>query len=291
MPVSRRDFLKATSALAAAFGLRAMGPGSVMASEEGTSVVWLQAQGCTGCSISLLNSITAGTAEDLIPSTVDLAFHPTLMASAGPNAVAAATAAKHAGAYVLVVEGAIPTGADGKYCHLWPGMTARDGVRQFAAKAEHVVAVGTCAAYGGIPASVPAGGANPTEARGVSQVVEGGSIINVPGCPPHPDWIVGAIAGLLGGVVPALDAFGRPDAYFSDTIHDHCYYDAEDYCREEEGCKGQITHGNCPAVRWNGGTLGWRNVNWCGGARSPCQGCTHPEFPDRMLPFHDEVDD
>ena len=142
MPVSRRDFLRATSALAGAFGLRAMGAGSVSASEEGSSVVWLQAQGCTGCSISLLNSVTAGTAEDLLPSTVDLAYHSTLMGSAGPNAVAAATAAKNAGGYVLVVEGAVPTGADGKYCYLWPGTTARDGVREFAAKAEHVVAVG-----------------------------------------------------------------------------------------------------------------------------------------------------
>ena len=175
MPISRRDFLQATSAVAAAFGLRAIGPGAVSASEQRPSVVWLQAQGCTGCSISLLNSMTGGTAEDLFRTTVEVTYHPTLMASAGPNAVAAATAAKNAGGYVLVVEGAVPTGADGKYCYLWPGTTAWEGVREFAAKAEHIVAVGTCAAYGGIPASMPADGANPTGARGVSHVVAGRS--------------------------------------------------------------------------------------------------------------------
>ncbi len=287
MAVSRRDFLRATSALAGALGLGALGAGHVDGAEKGTPVVWLQGQGCTGCSISLLNSITAGTAEDLLRSTVELAFHPTLMASAGPNAVAAATAAKEGGGYVLVVEGAVPTAAEGKCCYLWPETTAWDGVREFARKAAHVVAVGTCAAYGGIPAS----GANPSGARGVSEVVEGRPVINVPGCPPHPDWIVGTVAGLLGGEVPPVDEFGRPQAYFSDTVHDRCPYDAEDYCREEQGCKGQITHGNCPAARWNGGTLGWQNPNWCVGARSPCQGCTHPEFPDGVLPFHAEVDD
>ncbi len=289
MPVSRRDFLRATSALAAAFGLRAVGPGAAWAAEEKASVVWLQAQGCTGCSVSLLNSVTGGTAEELLRSAVDLTYHPTLMPSAGPNAVAAAAAARDAGGYVLVVEGAVPTGADGKYCYLWPGTTARDGVRQFAVQAAHVLAVGTCAAYGGIPASVPAGGANPTGARGVSKVLDGRPVINIPGCPPHPDWIVGTIASLLSGEVPARDELGRPNAYFSDTIHDQCYYDAEDYCREEQGCKGLITHGNCPGVRWNGGMLGFRNVNWCVGARSPCQGCTHPGFPDKVLPFHREV--
>ena len=52
MSVSRRDFLRATSALAAAFGLRAIGPGAVWAGEEKAAVVWLHAQGCTGGSVS-----------------------------------------------------------------------------------------------------------------------------------------------------------------------------------------------------------------------------------------------
>ena len=160
MSASRREFLKASTALAAAFGLRAVGEAA--AAEETPSVIWLQAQGCTGCSISLLNSLTCGTAEDLLRETMHLQFHPTLMAAAGPNAVAAALAARRTGGYVLVVEGAIPTAAGGDYCYLWPGTTAWDGVRDFAARAKHVVAVGTCAAYGGIAASEPPHGINPT---------------------------------------------------------------------------------------------------------------------------------
>lgn len=292
MTLSRRDFVKASSALAAAFGLQLAGVDEATAGESTTPLIWLQAQGCSGCSTSLLNTLTAGKLEDLLCSKLDLEFHPTLMAAAGPNAIAATTRAKNAGGYLLVVEGAIPTGANGKYCYLWPGVTACDGVREFAAKARYVLAVGTCAAYGGIPASRPPHGRNPTGAKGVSGVVQGKTVVNVPGCPPHPDWIVGTIASLLSGVVPARDAHGRPEAYFSNTVHNRCPYEdsfAEKYCLEDAGCKGEITYGNCPAVRWNGTEPGAVGINWCIGARSPCLGCTQPEFPDGMLPFHAEV--
>ena len=257
-------------------------------------MLWLQAQGCTGCSISLLNSLTCGTAEDLLRETMQLKFHPTLMAAAGPNAVAAAMASRKTGGYVLVVEGAIPTGAGGDYCHLWPGTTAWDGVRDFAARAKYVVAVGTCAAYGGIAASSPPHGVNPTGAQAVSAVVRDTPIINVPGCPPHPDWIVGTIASLLRGSVPARDSRGRPRKYFSTTICERCPCDDghnEQGCLEDRGCKGAVTLGNCPLKKWNNAQPDRPGVNWCIGARSPCQGCTEPRFPDGMLPFHAERDD
>jgi hydrogenase small subunit len=294
MSVSRRDFLKASSMLAAAFGLQVIGDDEAGAAEKLGGVIWLQGQGCTGCSMSLLSSLTGGPCEELLRHKMELKFHPTLMTAAGPNAVAAALAARAHGGYVLIVEGAIPTAAGGKFCYLWPGTTAWDGVQEFAKKAEYIVAVGTCAAYGGIPASVPPHGANLTGAKGLSQVVRGKTIINVPGCPPHPDWVVGTIASLLSGIVPARDAHGRPEAYFSNTIHNQCPYEdsyAEKYCLEELGCKGSITYGNCPGIRWNSMEPDGKGVNWCIGARSPCRGCTQPDFPDAMLPFHAEVED
>jgi hydrogenase small subunit len=292
--ISRRDFIRAAAAIAGAFGLRVINADGKEANDKGSPVIWLQAQGCTGCSASLLNSITCGTVESLLRSQIDLKFHPTLMAAAGPNAVAAAYAAKSAGTYLLVVEGAIPTRADGRYCYLWPGTTALSGIREFAAEAQSILAVGTCAAFGGIAASVPPRGANPTGAKSVSAIVTGKTIVNVPGCPPHPDWIVGTIAQLLQGTVPATDGHGRPEEYFSNTIHNQCPYEdgfAEEYCLEDYGCKGAITHGNCPSLKWNGVEPGRVGVNWCVGAGSPCHGCTHPGFPDGVLPFHAEIED
>jgi hydrogenase small subunit len=119
-------------------------------------------------------------------------------------------------------------------------------------------------------------------------------VINIPGCPPHPDWIVGTIAKVLSGTPPVIDILGRPHALFSNTIHSQCFYEsglAAKYCLEERGCKGSRTFANCPAIMWNPLKAGEKGVNWCVGARCPCLGCTQPDFPDGMLPFHAEVDD
>ncbi len=299
MELTRRDFLRASSAIATALGLTGTGLlelKEAQAAETGVPVIWLQAQGCTGCSVSLLNSISFGTIDDLLINTLDLEFHPTVMAAAGEEAVSAAEAAYSQPGYVLVVEGAIPTADGGKYCYLWPGTTALDGVRTFSQNAACVLAVGTCAAYGGMAAGQP----NPTAAKGVEAVLDNGTpVINIPGCPTHPDWIVGTIAYLLAhDEIPSLDNRGRPRAFFNNTVHNRCpnrrkYYNqklfatrlSEYGCLNKLGCKGKKTAADCPLPyrQWNSGGQG--GVNWCVGAGSPCQGCTEPDFPDGMSPF------
>ncbi len=297
MKSSRREFLKASSAVAVALGF---GPSvfrgqEVLAAEGGVPVVWLQAQGCSGCSVSLLNSIYYTTIDDLLLNLLDLEYHPTVMAAAGELAVSAAEAAYNQGGYVLVVEGAIPTAEDGQYCYLWPGMTALEGIQSFAENAFVTLAVGTCAAYGGIAAGSP----NPTGAQGVKAVVGEKTVINIPGCPAHPDWVVGTIAYLLTyGQIPRLDNLGRPTEYFGQRVHSNCpnrrkFFNqklfattlSEQGCLNKLGCQGQKTAADCPFRRWNSGEQGEAGVNWCVGARSPCQGCTEPEFPDGMSPF------
>jgi hydrogenase small subunit len=297
MAVNRRDFLKALSAVAAALGA---GPSvfkgqQALAAEDGVPVVWLQAQGCSGCSVSLLNSIYYTTIDDLLLNTLDLEYHPTVMAAAGERAVSAAEAACSQGGYVLVVEGAVPTGADGQYCQLWPGMTAVDGIREFSQNAIATLAVGTCASYGGMAGGSP----NPTGAQGVADVVGKSGVINIPGCPAHPDWVVGTVAYLLThGEAPRLDNLGRPADYYSHTVHSNCpnrqkYFNqklfapalSEEGCLNKLGCKGRWTGADCPARGWNSGAAGGAGLNWCVVARSPCQGCTEPEFPDGMSPF------
>ena len=301
MEISRRDFLKASAAIAAALGLtssRLIKLQKVMAAEGTQPVVWLQGQGCTGCSTSLLNSIYYTTTDDLLLNTIDLEYHPTVMAAAGDLAVSAAEAAYNKGGYVLVVEGAIPTAEDGRYCYLWPGMTALDGVKTFSQNAAFILAVGTCASYGGIPGGNP----NPTNAKGVSEILRKSSkdVINIPGCPAHPDWIVGTIAYLLTyGEAPHLDSDDRPRDYYSHTIHRECpnrkrYNElnlfakelSEIGCFKKLGCNGQKTSADCPMRKWNSPMQGEYGVNWCIGARSPCQGCTEPGFPDSVSPFY-----
>ena len=300
MEINRRDFLKASGAIAAALGLTASGllkVQRVLAAEGSQAVVWLQGQGCTGCSTSLLNSIYYTTVDDLLLNTIDLEYHPTVMAAAGDLAVSAAETAYNKGGYVLVVEGAIPTAQSGRYCYLWPGMTAMEGVKKYSRNAAFVLAAGTCAAYGGIPGGSP----NPTKAKGLTEILgKKAEVINIPGCPAHPDWIVGTIAHLLTyGEAPNLDSYSRPRDYYQNTIHSNCpnrqkFNEQEKFaeelselaCFNKLGCNGQQTNADCPVRQWNSPAQSEYGVNWCIGARNPCQGCTEPDFPDGKSPFY-----
>jgi len=232
----------------------------------------------------------------LLLNTIDLKFHATVMAGAGDLAVSAAKDAYANEGYVLVVEGAIPTAKGGEYCYLWPGMTALKAVKKFSKKAAFILAVGTCAAYGGLIAGAP----NPTGAVGVWEVVRRKQVINIPGCPTHPDWIVGTIAHLLTyGKTPTLDQYGRPRDFYQSTVHSQCpnkqnFHDqaifaqalSDEGCLSKLGCKGMWTGADCPIRKWNSSSAGEFGKNWCIGGRSPCQGCTEPGFPDSLSPWY-----
>jgi NiFe hydrogenase small subunit HydA len=282
MPLSRRDFLKATSALAAAFGLRTTDLWA--AGDAPPTVVWLQGQSCSGCSMSLLNYIgSLGTIDKVLLGRLRLAYHSTLMAAAGSTAKAVAEAARETGGYILAVEGGIPQKDGGRYCELWPGTTVLDGVRQFAPRAKYILGVGTCGAFGGIAAASP----NPTGAAGVSAVLGSACadrIYNIPGCAAHPDWIVGTVAALISGNPPAVDRHRRPRTYYGRKLHD-CQYEDTRKCLKRSGCKGSITYSDCSRRKWNAGSKDTAGVNWCLQAGSPCLGCTEPSFPDGMMPF------
>jgi len=192
--------------------------------------------------------------------------------------------------YILVVEGSIPVGAQGRYCYLWPGMTALTGVQTFARSAAYVLAVGTCSAYGGIPGSRP----NPTGVTSLGAAVGVTRVLNIPGCPVHPDWVVGTVAYILkNNRRPELDNLRRPKMFFEKKVHERCPYREDDHGGKERclfpvGCKGKKTFGDCPARKWNGGAAGMPGVSWCAESGFPCQGCTEPGFPDTMTPFYIE---
>lgn len=282
MALTRRDFLKASSAIAAALAVKGR-PVFATMQGGGQPVVWLQAQGCTGCSVSLLNTIHYMTVDTLLTGAIDLKYHPTVMAAAENLAIQEAFEASQAGGYVLVVEGAIPTGRYRECCYLWPGLTALEGVQLFAGGAAAVIAVGTCSCFGGVAAGMP----NPTRASSLGDCVGHDLVINIPGCPAHPDWIVGTVAQLLGGQVPALDALGRPRDFFNKQVHEQCpNRNNQERCLKPVGCNGQKTRADCPVRQWNAVEPEGYGVNWCVGAGNPCQGCTEPDFPDGMSPFY-----
>jgi len=301
MNISRRDFLKFCGISAATLGLSATDLfrlREALASPNSPPVIWLQGSACTGCSVSFLNRISTTvplTVADLLtnPSatqSINLVYHPNLMATAGESAVAEAEKIYAKGGYILAVEGGVPTNFRGAACWAWSksgqDITFQQVVNDYSKKAAAILSVGTCSSFGGIPAAPP----NPTGVKSV-QAVTRKTTINIAGCPTHPDWIVWVVAQLLLGNSISLDSNGRPRSLFRETIHDDCpreergqasAFGVDNQCLRALGCRGPETRANCRRGRWNGG------VNWCIDANAPCHGCTNPNFPDPQ-PFYQKM--
>ncbi len=295
--VSRRDFLKYCSALGAMLALPGTFSAKIAAAIEDDNrppVIWLEFQDCAGDSESLLRA-NSPTVADLIFDYISLDYQETIMAASGHQAEASmqATLEHYKGKYICIIEGSIPTGAGGAFCTVG-GRSALDITREVGGHAAAVIAVGTCASYGGIPAAYP----NPTDAASVSDILGGKTVINLPGCPMNVDNLTATIVHLLTfGAPPALDNLGRPKFAYGKRIHDNCerraHFDAGQYVREwgdeahkqgwclyQMGCKGPETFHNCPTTRWNGGT------SWPVMAGHGCAGCSEPGFFDTMMPMY-----
>jgi hydrogenase small subunit len=289
--VGRRRFLKYCAGITA---LMAMPPGATNAfaqqlrAAKRPTVIYMPFQECTGCLESLTRSF-APSLESLIFDTVSLDYNHTLQAAAGHAAEEARYEAMEAahGEYILIVDGSIPTKLNGAY-GTSAGHTFVDQLYEAAEGAAAIVAVGVCAAYGGVGAAYP----NPTGAVGVDDLITDKPVINVPGCPPIPEVMTGTLVSFLATGVPDLDIHGRPKAFFGNTIHDRCYrrrfYDrglfAESFddegakngwCLYKLGCRGPTTYNACATIKWNGGT------SWPVEAGHGCLGCSEPKFWDQ----------
>jgi hydrogenase small subunit len=296
MKISRRKFLQWTAASAAALGLSKFDlerlDNVVLAAGTKAPVIWLQGAACSGCSISLLNSIKETAIDDFLLNKVDMRYHHNLMTAAGDLAISSIdeTAYDHNGEFILVIEGGVPTADNGVYCVL----TERDGqpwtmldaVNELGSKAKYVINVGTCAAFGGVPAAGP----NPTGIKRIDEEILNGKtrnpIINLPGCPTHPNTIMKTLIDLLLNGIPKLDGENRPEMVYKDKVHNNCPYKSKDNalqlgdkgCYSSLGCMGQKTPYNCPQRKWN------NEVNWCVEAGHGCIGCAEKSFP--KSPFY-----
>jgi hydrogenase small subunit len=296
--VSRRDFLGFCGTMAAALALPPTFGAKIAEAVESSvkpTLVWLEFQDCAGNTESFLRA-SRPTVADIILDTLSVDYHETIMAAAGHQAEKSLKEAieRDHGAYIAVVEGSIPTGAGGAYCTVG-GRSALDIAQEVCEGAAATVAIGTCAAFGGLPAAAP----NPTGALSVSDAVPGlQNLINMPACPANGENLAALIVHYVTfGRIPELDHLRRPLFAYGKLIHDACekraHYDAgqyaeewgdaghrRGYCLYKMGCKGPVTSQNCPNVGWNGGT------NWPVGCGHPCIGCAEPSFWDRMTPFY-----
>lgn len=262
------------------------------------NLLWLQTGSCSGDTMSLLTA-DGPSIESLIRSgAIELLWHPSLT-NAPSGHLARLIAAIEAGEQaldILCIEGSLITGPVGTgMFDAYKGRPKIEIVASLAAQAQHVVAMGTCATFGGIPAAPP----NPTDCTGLQfdRALPGGllpadwrsrsgqPVINLAGCPVHPLTITRCLAMLAAGLPLELDFLNRPTAFFSSTVHQGCTrneyheYDMEDHQLGERGClyfnlgcQGPMTLANCNSALWNGRSSKTR-------AGVPCFGCTSPDFP------------
>jgi NiFe hydrogenase small subunit HydA len=299
--IKRRDFLKYCGATAALLGLSELyGPKIAAALEKAskrTPVIWLNFASDSGCTESFIKARYPSPAE-VILDILSVDYNETIMAAAGKQAEEILASSAKKGGYVLIVEGGVPT----KKGHGMIGNKEMlDVLKEMAAPAIAVLAIGSCATDGGVPAGKP----NPSQIIGTGEALKRVGIskplINMDLCPVNPQYLVSVVVNyLLLGKLPDLDSQGRPLMFYGRTIHDNCerraHFDAGQfvtkfgsqeeamgYCLYKMGCKGPMTYSNCPKTQYNDRT------SWCIKAGGPCIGCAERNWVDKFAGFYEPL--
>lgn len=272
------------------------------------NVLWLQSGGCGGCTLSLLCAESPDLFTTLDSAGIRLLWHPSLSEASGAEVqrLFADILSGQTPLDALCVEGALLRGPNGtgRFHRLaGTGVSLLHWAQQLAAVARYTLAVGTCAAYGGIPA----GGVNPTDACGLHyeghypggalgseyRARSGLPVINIAGCPTHPNWVTETLLLLAADALNAadLDPLARPRFYADHLVHHGCtrneYYEYKASAEkpsdlgclmEHLGCLGTQAHADCNTRTWNG-------EGSCTRGGYGCINCTAPEFEEPGHPF------
>lgn len=262
------------------------------------TLFWIQTGACGGDSLAVLSAEAPSLEGLLAEHGVDLLWHPSL--SHQPmrryDRLIEQILTGEQALDMLCVEGSIVTAPRGTGLYdSYHGRAKMNLVRDLAQHAGAVVAMGTCAAFGGVHAASP----NPSDCIGLQfdKAAPGGlfppdwrsrrdlPVINVAGCPAHPHAMTQTLAWLATGLPLRLDALNRPAAHFSTVVHQGCTRNEyHEYDVEETelggraclffnlGCQGPMTQAVCNSDLWNGVSSKTR-------AGVPCFGCTSPTFP------------
>ena len=268
------------------------------------NVLWLQGGACSGNTMSFLNAEEPSVCDLVTDFGINVLWHPSLGMELGEdlqrllrNCVSGETPLD-----ILVFEGSVVNAPNGTgEWNRFADRPMKDWLQDLASIAKFVVAVGDCATWGGIPATAP----NPSESEGLQFLKRqaggflgtdyksqaGFPVINIPGCPAHPDWMTQILVAIATGRLDdvTLDEFNRPQTFFKSFTQTGCtrnvhfaYKASSDEFSQRTGClfydlgcRGPMTHSSCNRILWN-------RVSSKTRAGMPCLGCTEPEFP-----FHD----
>ncbi len=272
------------------------------------NILWLQSGGCGGCSMSLLNAESPDVMTRFKSANINMLWHPSLSEASADefvtllNDILADTIPLHA----LCLEGSVMRGPNGTgrfHMLAGTGKSMMIWLEELAKKAHYTVAIGSCAAFGGITSA----GSNPGDACGLQyegrerggllgadwQSTHQFPVINIAGCPTHPDWVTDMLSQLAMGdlTLSHLDELNRPRAYTDHLVHHGCarneYYEYKASAEvlgdmgcmmEHKGCIGTQARADCNIRPWNG-------KGSCLDGGYPCINCTAPEFEEPRKSF------
>lgn len=274
-----------------------------MTAKRPLNLLWIQSGGCGGCSLSLLGAETPDLFTLLEGAGVNLLWHPAFSLESNGDAreILENVLSGDSPLDIFCLEGSVLRGPDGTgafHRQSGSGRPMMEIVSQLVSKAEYVLGIGSCATFGGITA----GGGNPGEACGLQyDDAEGGGllgvdfrsksglpVINISGCPVHPDWVTGTLMQIAMGEFDEsfMDVLGRPKSYVNHLVHHGCprneFYEykasAKLPCQlgclmEHMGCMGTLAQADCNTRLWNGNGS-------CVRGGYACINCTAPGFQE-----------
>ncbi|HJK98592.1 MAG TPA: hypothetical protein RMF84_15315 [Polyangiaceae bacterium LLY-WYZ-14_1] len=265
------------------------------------NVLWLQGGACSGNTMSFLNAEEPSACDLVTDFGVNMLWHPSLGMELGEGLqkILRDCVSGEISLDVFIFEGSIVQAPNGTgEWNRFAGRPMKDWVTDLCGAAAYVVAIGDCATWGGIPAMAP----NPSESTGLQFLKrdQGGylgtayrskaglPVINIPGCPAHPDWITQIVVALATGRVGdiGLDELQRPKTFFTSFTQTGCtrnmHFAYKSSTTEfgqrkgclfyDLGCRGPMTRSPCNRILWNRQSSKTRSG-------MPCLGCTEPEFP------------
>ncbi|PHR56007.1 MAG: hydrogenase [Arcobacter sp.] len=243
-------------------------------------LLWLQGVTCNGNTHSFFNL-------PYLPQLLDkleIVYHPTLKGSANFDDVLSCKSSCD----ILIFEGTFDP-------LLKRNAKLMSEVLDFYShKAKYIIGLGSCASFGGMfKASAPERNTglifNESLAQGPLLSLAS-KVINLSGCPSHPEWLGFTLNMILQGQKIEIDELHRPVELYSNLAHHGCtrneYFewkvDVKEFGLKEgclfyaQGCRGPMTHASCNKILWN-------EVSSKTRVGTPCFGCTEPDFPRSNL--------
>lgn len=267
------------------------------------NLLWLQSGGCGGCSLSLFGAEAPDLITQFRSAGINILWHPGLSMQSGDEFmdIVDDILSDRTSLDLFCLEGSVMRGPDGTgRAHMLSGTgkPMMEWIEKLAQKAQHVIAVGNCAAYGGITTA----GGNPGDACGLQYHGEkqsgllgsdftgkaGLPVVNIAGCPTHPNWVSETLQQLAIDDFDDndMDSLARPRSYTDHLVHHGCprneFYEYKASAEkvsdlgcmmENLGCLGTQAHADCNIRLWNG-------EGSCLRGGYACINCTHPTFEE-----------